>query len=191
MSETFRFPEWKMMACDSLSKSRSVVVLQLETRQPAVSNGLEPKPKSKLALPWYFVQNKMIFVSLSLSAARYGNLKKKEIGIRTFFGGEFLKNIQFCLPVLVVWFPLVSEKSKKKVMIWLICFMNLNFIPLVPNYEKCSEIPNRFRHGRGIRYWIWVQLNRDTLMMRLRHSILNFWSNSTGGCSNIDWTVDY
>lgn len=40
-----------MTACDSLSNNLSVVVLQLETRQLAVSNGLEPKPKSKLALP--------------------------------------------------------------------------------------------------------------------------------------------
>jgi hypothetical protein len=60
-----RFPEWKMMACDSLSNNLSVVVLQLETRQPAVSNGLEPNPKSKLALPWYFVQKRIIFGSPS------------------------------------------------------------------------------------------------------------------------------
>ena len=73
-----RFPEWKMMACDSLSNNLSVVVLQLETRQPAVSNGLEPKPKSKLALPWYFVQKSIIFVSPSLASTALCFFKQKE-----------------------------------------------------------------------------------------------------------------
>lgn len=57
--------EWNTTACDSFNSSRSVVVLQLDHSQPALSNGREPSPKSKVALPWYLVQNKMIFVSPS------------------------------------------------------------------------------------------------------------------------------